>query len=154
MKNGLLAALALLATPPAANAQTMGPTGVAAAILQAYTARDVAAIAAHTNETNADFFAALVTGQEDPAELFGGTRGAAGTGWNGKMLPARFNGRGHAIVPFAIEAETGPTGLGSGAAGRYMAIVLTLDGPQDTSWGFEDINYIRRGDYAGMATTR
>lgn len=147
-------ALALLVTAPMAQAQEIGADRVASAILNGYLQQDIAMIAPFSNETNADFFAAILAGSESASELFEGTRGEAGIGWDGLILPVRYNTRGMAIVPFAIEGEAGPAGLSSGVEGRYMAIVLTLDSPEDTTWGFEDINYIRRGDYATMAETR
>lgn len=154
MKIKALTAFALFATVTAATAQDQTPGSVASAILNGYVHQDVTMIAPYSNETNANFFARLLAGDESPSELFDGTRGEAGTGWDGKSLPVRYNDRGQAIVPFAIEGANGPAGLFSGADGRYMAIVLTLDGPQDTSWGFEDINYIARSDYAAMAASR
>ena len=154
MKRISLIAAALMAAAPMAQAQEYGADRVASAILNGYLQQDVTLIAPHSNETNADFFAALLSGSESPSELFEGTRGAAGTSWDGMILPVRYNDRGRAIVPFAIEGQAGPAALGSGVDGRYMAIVLTLDAPDDTTWGFEDINYIGRADYAGMDETR
>ncbi|UWQ94067.1 hypothetical protein K3728_09935 [Rhodobacteraceae bacterium M385] len=154
MKRFTFAALAVLATTTIATAQDIGADRVASAILHGFVQQDVQAIAPFSNETNADFFNAIANGVESEAELFEGTRGAAGLGWDGMILPVRYNARGQAIVPFAIEGANGPAALGSGVDGRYMAIVLTLDSPEDTSWGFEDINYIGRSDYAAMAQTR
>lgn len=154
MKRMSLTALAFLASAPFASAQEIGADRVASAILNGYLQQDIAMIAPFSNETNVDFFAAILAGTESASELFEGTRGEAGIGWDGMILPVRYNSRGNAIVPFAIEGEAGPTALGSGVDGRYMAIVLTLDAPDDTSWGFEDINYISRSDYATMAEAR
>lgn len=154
MKLFSMTALAVVASTTIVAAQDIGADRVAAAILHGYVQQDVHAIAPFSNETNSDFFYALENGIESEAELFEGTRGAAGRGWDGMILPVRYNARGQAIVPFAIEGANGPAALGSGVEGRYMAIVLTLDSPEDTSWGFEDINYIGRSDYAAMAQTR
>ena len=154
MKTSVLSAIALLTLAPAAHAQQQGPGSIAAAVLNGYVRQDITLIAPFSNDTNARFFADLLAGRENPSALFDGTRGAAGTGWDGKTLPARYDEQGHAIVPFAIEGPGGPVSLGSGVQGRYMAIVLTLDSPQDTSWGFEDINYIARADYAAMRPAR
>lgn len=151
MKRISLAALALITASPMAVAQQYSAEAVAAAILTGYVAQDITVIAPHSNETNERFFAALLSGDESPSELFEGTRGEAGTTWDGMILPARYNDRGHAIIPFAIEGNAGPAALGSGVAGRYMSIVLTLDAPDDTTWGFEDVNYIDRGAYDTMS---
>ncbi|ABD55298.1 hypothetical protein [Jannaschia sp. CCS1] len=154
MKRMILAALAVLVAAPMAEAQEYSAEAVAAAVLTGYRTQDATLIAPHSNATNAEFFANMMNGGEHPNQLWGGTRGAAGVGWDGMILPARINGRGDAVVPFAIEGAAGPAALGSGVAGRYMAIVLTLDGAQDTSWGFEDINYIDRTAYGAMAEGR
>lgn len=154
MKRISLAVLTTLAAAPMAQAQEFSADRVAASILTGYQTQDAVLIATHSNATNADFFAAVVAGTESPSELFEGTRGEAGINWDGLILPQRYNDRGRAIVPFAIEGPAGPAALGSGVEGRYMAIVLTLDGAEDTTWGFEDINYIDRAAYAAMAETR
>lgn len=154
MKRLTVAALALLITTPMASAQEYSPESVAAAVLTGFVQRDVAMIAGHSNGTNVGFFADIASGAEDVSELWDADRGNAGLQWDGMILPVRYNTRGNAIVPFAIEGPAGPAALGSGVAGRYLSVVLTLDSPDDTSWGFEDINYIAPSDYAGMPTTR
>lgn len=154
MKRVSLATLAVLVATPMAVAQEYSAGSVAAAVLTGFVQRDVAMIAGHSNETNAGFFADLASGAEDVSELWDADRGNAGMQWDGMILPVRYNDRGHAIVPFAIEGATGPASLTTGVDGRYMSVVLTLDSPEDTTWGFEDINYIRPADYATMATSR
>ena len=150
MKHMTLAALAVLAATPMVQAQEHSAEAVAAAVLEGYRTQDATLIAPHSNATNAEFFANMMNGSEHPNQLWGGTRGAAGLGWDGMILPARLSGRGQAIVPFAIEGADAPANLGSGVPGRYMAIVLTLDGSDDTTWGFEDINFIDPDAYATM----
>lgn len=147
------AALVLLALPTNAQAQDHSAESVAAAILTGYVQRDAALIAPHSNLTNTSFFSRIVAGTEDTSRLFEGTRGEAGTNWDGMILPARYADN-FAYVAFAIEGPNGPAALGSGAPGRYMAIVLELDGPEDTTWGFEDINYIDRATYVARAESR
>ena len=152
MKYLIPAALTALSLASPALAQDHSAEAVTSAVLNGFLARDVAAIAPHSNETNADFFAAILAGTEDPNELWGGTRGEAATTWDGMILPARYQ-PDRAIVPFAIEGPNGPVPLGSGQPGRYMVLTLVLDGPNDTTWGVEDINYIDRADYAARAAT-
>ena len=159
MRYGLFAAFGFVtvATALPALAQDQPADAVASAILHGYVAQDVAQIAPHSNETNQRFFEGLLANPADAGELFEGTRGEAGLGWDGLILPPRYRTDGdrpEAIIPFAIEASSGPASLTSGAGGRYMAIVLTLDSPEDTTWGFEDINYIPRGRYDSYAANR
>ncbi|QXT38426.1 hypothetical protein [Gymnodinialimonas ceratoperidinii] len=154
MNKVFLTAVAVLAATTAGHAQTIGPERVAAAILTGFQFQDVDMIAPFANETNAAFFHGLQSGTEDPAELFDGDRGAAGIAWDGMILPVRYNDRAQAVVPFAIEGEATAMPLGSGVEGRYISVVLSLDSPEDTSWGLVDFNYIDRAEYAAMAETR
>jgi hypothetical protein len=167
MGAALFATLAMTVSAPAQSVDTSDADAVAHAILTGYKAQDAAMIAPHSNDTNQRFFNELLSGAEDPSELFEGTRGAAGTGWNGNVLPARFedgrHGFGQAIIPFAYEKADGIMSLSDIPTdeetlffdpGRYVAIVLTLDSATDTSWGFEDINYIATYTYDEMAGTR
>lgn len=149
----LVTALALFATSSAAHAQDHSAEAVASAILNGFLARDVAAIAPHSNDNNAEFFAELTSGAASVDDLFGGWRGAAGTSWNGMILPARYLDGDTAVIPFAIETETGSAPLGTGTPERVIAVVLTLDSPQDTSWGLEDFNAIGFESYMEMAST-
>ncbi len=149
---------ALLTTGAAAPAQTQSAEAVASAVLHGMRAQDASLIAPHSNATNADFFAEAAVNPETAEELWDGTRGEAGATWDGMILPARYrtspDGLPVAIIPFAIETETGVAALNSGQPGRYISIVLTLDTPDDDTWGAEDINFIDPGDYAGYAETR
>jgi hypothetical protein len=150
-----IAALMCVATAQSVAAQEHSAEAVASAVLHGFLARDANVIGAHTNETNERLFAQIADGVRGATELWTGTRGEAGTTWDGLILPARFRGTTTAIVPFAIEAEGGSVAsLQSGAAGRYISVVLTLDGPDDTSWGFEDINFIPPHRYEGYSATR
>lgn len=148
-----LAVLALLAATPMARAQDHSAEAVASAILHGFLQQDVGLIAPHSNAQNADFFAEVVAGTEDRAEVFGGAHGIAAAGWDGMILPARFEDA-RAFVPYAIEGQSGAAALGSGVAGRYMVITLELDGPQDTTWGVEDLNYMTRSDFSALAQAR
>lgn len=154
MKRLFLAAVVAVVATTAAQAQDHSPEAVAAAILTGFQTRDAAMIAPHSNETNEAFFADILSGTADANQLWEGDRGAAGIGWDGMILPVRYRNRGRAIVPFAIEGANGPVPLGSGEAGRYISIVLSLDGDEDLTWGFEDINYIDRDTYEGYLATR
>lgn len=157
MKRAFLANLAvlgaLLASAPMAQAQTHSAESVAAAVLTGFVQQNATMIAPHSNANNADFFAGIVAGTEEASELFGGSRGAAGAGWDGMILPARYDEM-RAYIPFAIEADAGPADLGSGAAGRFIVVTLELDSPDDAHWGLEDINFIDRDRFNGFAQTR
>jgi hypothetical protein len=154
MNRAFLSVVALLAATTAGQAQDIGPERVAAAVLTGFQLQDVDMIAPFSNQTNAAFFEGLQSGTEDPAELFDNYRGAAGIAWDGMILPVRYNARAQAVVPFAIDGASSAMPLGSGVPGDYIAVVLSLDGPEDTSWGLVDFNYIDRADYAAMAETR
>ncbi|MBF9042016.1 hypothetical protein HKCCE4037_01650 [Rhodobacterales bacterium HKCCE4037] len=155
MKKTSLAALCALAlTAATAQAQDYSAEEVASAILTGFVARDAAQIAAHTNETNAAYFAAILDGSENPEPFWADTRAEAAAGWDGMILPARYDGDDRAYVPFAIEGETSAASLTSGEAGRYMVIALTLDSAEDTSWGFEDINFFDLPRYEGLSAAR
>lgn len=154
MKRITMAALVALTTTPMAQAQEHSPEAVAASILTGFQQRDVTMIAGHSNETNAVFFTALAAGTEDLNDLWGADRGGAGALWDGMILPVRYRNRSTALVPFAIEGPDGPAALGSGVAGRYMSVVLTLDSADDSTWGFEDINYTDRDAFEGYLLTR
>ncbi|MEX3015221.1 hypothetical protein [Gymnodinialimonas hymeniacidonis] len=139
-------ALMLASIQPAA-AQAHPPEAVASAILTAFTNRDVAGIGAHANAFNADIFAAFASGEAPSDSVFNGLEGRAAVAWDGLILPARYTADGTAVIPFAIEVGSAGQPLNSGADGRYIAVFLTLDGPEDQSWGIDDLNFVQRGAY-------
>ncbi len=153
MRGLSLATAALAGVTQMASAQDYSAEAVASAILTGFLDQDAATIAPHSNAANTGFFAAILAGEEDASELFGGWRGAAGASWDGMILPARFEAT-RAYVPFAIETPSGNAALTSGVPGRYIVVTLELDGPQDSTWGLEDINTIARQDYLARAETR
>lgn len=148
-----LAAMALIGITQVATAQDYSAEEVAAAILTGFVERDVARIAQHSNAVNVDFFNGLASGEIPASELFDDPKGQAAIAWDGMILPARY-APNSAYVAFAIEGPNGPAALGSGQPGRYMALVLELDGPEDTTWGLEDVNYFERAEYIAHADTR
>ncbi|MEM7695619.1 MAG: hypothetical protein AAF318_14285 [Pseudomonadota bacterium] len=152
MRKTLIALAALFVAAPAL-AQEQPASTVARAILSGYVERDVAAIAAHSNDYNQRFFSRALQSAEFAAQLWDGTRGEAGTGWDGNTLPARYrpgrDGLPEAIVPFAVETKSGVAALGDGKRGRYIVVVLTLDSADDTTWGFEDFNFLPPSKYEG-----
>ncbi|WP_166486117.1 hypothetical protein [Jannaschia sp. CCS1] len=152
MKRIALAALAFFAAAPIAHAQEHSPESVAAAILTGFVERDVARIAAHSSAFNAEFFAAVAAGEMSGASVFNGVEGRAATAWDGLILPVRYRD-GDAIIPFAIEVDDVGQSLSSGADGRYIALILTLDGPEDQSWGIDDLNFVQRSAYATYSET-
>ncbi|WP_224814969.1 hypothetical protein [Hasllibacter sp. MH4015] len=159
MKHGIiLAALGAVMLVGRADAQTHSAEAVASAVLEGMRSQDAGLIASHSNAANAAFFAEAAVDPDTASELFDGTRGEAGVTWDGMILPARYRtgseGLPEAIIPFAIETETGVAALGSGQPGRYISLVLTLDTPEDTTWGAEDINFIDRADYLAASEAR
>ncbi|MEX3015222.1 hypothetical protein [Gymnodinialimonas hymeniacidonis] len=152
------AVLAALSIAGTANAQTQSAEAVASAILHGMRAQDASLIAPHSNATNAEFFAEAAVNPDTASELWDGTRGEAGAAWDGMILPARYRigreDRPEAIIPFMIETETGVATLGSGQPGRYISLILTLDTPDDTTWGAEDINFIDPADYMAASESR
>lgn len=153
MKRISLAVLAVLATSPLAQAQEHSAEAVASAILHAHRAQDVTLLLPHMNETNQRFVRGYTEDPSQYGDVFRGTRAQAGVMWDGMILPARYtiepDGTFQAVIPFAYETDAGSAALSVGG-GRYIAIVLTLDGPDDTTWGFEDVNYVSSGQYAEL----
>ncbi|GAB5445961.1 hypothetical protein [Gymnodinialimonas sp.] len=153
MKRMTLAALAVLAATPMAQAQDHSAEAVASAILHAHRAQDVTLMLPHMNETNQRFVQSYAEDPSQFGDVFEGNRAQAGVAWDGMILPARYtvepDGTFQAVIPFAYETDAGFAPLSAGG-GRYIAVVLTLDGPDDTTWGFEDVNYVSSGQYGGL----
>lgn len=152
-KNILLAALAVFAAQTA-TAQEQSAEAVASAVLHAHRAQDVTLMLPHMNETNQEFVQAYAEDPNQFGDVFRGTRGQAGVAWDGFILPARYtiepDGTNQAVIPFAIETTSGSAPLGTPGGEGYIAVVLTLDGPGDSTWGFEDINFIDASQYEGL----
>ncbi len=155
MKRILFGALGALALSTATgSAQTHSAEAVASAILTAFQQRDVATIGAHSSAYNADFFASVISGEQDSASVFNGTEGRAAMAWDGLILPARYRPDGNAVIPFAREVGEGAVSLEVQLDARLIAVVLTLDGPDDTSWGIDDLNFIEVNDYMALSESR
>ncbi len=148
-----LATMALVGVAQMTHAQDYSPEEVTAAVLTGFIQQDLGRIAQHSNIENQQVFNELVTGELSVSEFFEDAEAQAAMAWDGMILPARY-AEMQAIVPFSIEANAGPAALGSGLGGRYIVITLELDGPDDATWGLEDINYLRRDQYNTMADTR
>ncbi|OAN75473.1 hypothetical protein A8B78_15755 [Jannaschia sp. EhC01] len=149
--------MAALLIAPAAHAQQSpehSAEAVASAVLHAYRAQDITQLMAHMNETNQSFVEAYAENPDQFEEMFTGTRSQAGVMWDGFIFPARYSvepdGTWQAVIPFAVETTSGFAPLADVSAGRLIAVVLTLDSPEDTTWGFEDVNYIPRSTYTGL----
>ncbi len=153
MNRIILATLALMATSSLAHAQDHGPEAVASTILNAFVARDVATIGAHSSAFNEGFFARVQAGEVDGSSVFNGLEGRAATQWDGLILPARYDD-GYAIVPFAIEVGDDAQSLSTQSQGRLIAIILTLDGPDDRTWGIDDLDVVQPEAYMAFSETR
>lgn len=148
--------ICVAAIPAAAHAQDHSAEAVASAVLHAHLAQDITLMIPHMNETNQDFVVAYA---EDPGrfgDLFAGSRAQAAVAWDGMILPARYtiepDGTHQAVIPFAVVTanDVAPLGGPVVANAEYVAVVLTLDGPGDTTWGFEDLNYIDVSQYQSL----
>lgn len=151
MKRIMLAMLATLGTTGISHAQQYSAEAVASAVLHAHRAQDITLLIPHMNETNQSFVQAYAEDPNQFGEMFRGTRAEAGVNWDGLILPARYtvepDGTFQAVIPFAVETTSGYGALGAAGGGRYIAVVLTLDGPDDSTWGFEDVNFVPRSSY-------
>lgn len=150
MNRIILATLALMATSSLAHAQDHGPEAVASAILNAFVAHDVATIGAHSSAFN---FARVQAGEVDGSSVFNGLEGRAATQWDGLILPARYDD-GYAIVPFAIEVGNDAHSLSTQSEGRLIAIILTLDGADDRTWGIDDLDVVQPEAYMAFSEAR
>lgn len=152
-----LAAMALVSVTQMAHAQEHSAESVAAAVLGGFVQQDLQTILAFATESEAESAAEVLADAESAAELaeglFEDLRGQAAIGWDGMILPARYDDL-RAVVPYAIEGEAGPAALGSGVTGRYIVMSLELDGPDDTTWGLSDYIYVTRESYMRMSQTR
>ncbi len=162
MKRMTLATLALLATTPIASAQEHSAEAVAAAILTGFTQTDITMFLPHLNAYNAANLNAEVAVTLSFDEIFNDERAAAAIAWDGMILPAHYDNSGVyfgsenpvALVPFAIETDTGGAPLGSGAQGRLIVVTLTLDSPEDTTWGWKDFIYMDLDQYMAFLEER
>jgi len=161
LKAFLLVAMATAVTaiaPHTARAQVHSAEAVASAILHAHRAQDVTLMLPHMNETNQRFVRGYAEDPSQYGDLFRATRAEAGGQWDGLILPARYtiepDGTQQAVIPFAYETRNGSVPLSGSGGGRYIAVVLTLDGPEDETWGFEDVNYIPPSQYQALLETR
>ncbi|GGL70782.1 hypothetical protein [Wenxinia marina] len=125
-------ALPLLLSAGLASAQEVvdrdDPMATARAFLLAYQARDLATIAELSNETNKEFFdeiAAVGPSHPEYDEIFGGWVVTAIDGWDGALANPRYDGRGHAHVPFGMMED------------ELQTVVLSNEGQ---GWGIEDMN--------------
>jgi len=146
--------LAVVATGASAQTQEHSPEAVAAAILTGFTSADFTVIWPHLNAYNIETMSPEIFEEHTFAEVFDAPRAHAAMAWDGMILPARFDYLTSAFVPFAIETETGFAPLGSGEPGRLIVVTMTLDSPDDTTWGWEDFNYMDRDRYLGFPEQR
>jgi hypothetical protein len=130
-------------TQPASAVDRTDARSTAQAVLQAYKARDLAALAGLSNAGNQQFFSEIAAqGEAHPryASIFSGWRWDAVQAWDGALRDLRYRGADEARVHF-----------GDMQGDEIAVVVLEWE---DGQWAFEDVNSPSRADYQALAADR
>jgi hypothetical protein len=117
------------------------PASTAAAVLRAYRARDVIAMAGLNNAANRQIFLELAAqGEAHPRykSFFSGWRWASVQTWDGRVGETRYR-NARAYVKYGARED------------RVLAVVLDF---ADGQWTFEDLNAPSAADFAAMSLTK
>jgi len=159
MKNWFLATLAIvILCCCAATAQTSGTKALdrtdaaatAQAILQAYAAKDLPAMAGLSTADNLEIIKELIQqGESHPRwrSIFSGGRWQAVSTWNGKLGEIRYFER-TAMDVRHVEARVQ---FGEAEPGKLVVVTLSWEGGK---WCFEDVNFPRRESFEQGSKTR
>jgi hypothetical protein len=119
------------------------PSATAAAVLSAYQAREVEALAPLANRDNRELLLELsAQGEQHPRyqSIFSGWRWDAVHAWDGVLGEVRYRNAAEALVSFA---ELGPD--------EIAVVVLTWE---EGGWAFEDVNSPSRARFEALNKTR